>query len=47
MIILNMDSTVSPTYGNQEGTADVLRNFKRMLALPREVEHWSRTTLRA
>ena len=41
-----MDSSVSPTHGDQEGTAYNLANFMRMLALPKEVEHWSLTTLR-
>jgi len=75
-----MDSSVSPTHGEQEGTAEQfikegkyaikwtrlpcskfrnnevrlqlhplaynLGNFMRTLALPKEVEHWSLTTLR-
>ena len=83
MIILDMDSSVSPTHGEQKGTAynghfgctcyhplllfnpfvnlercslrpgNVhsalaynLGNFMRTLALPKELEHWSQTTLR-
>ena len=83
MIILDMDSSISPTHGEQEGTAynghfgrtcyhplflfnplgDLERcslrpgnvhsalaynlgNFMRTLALPKELEHWSQTTLR-
>ena len=38
-IILDMDSSVSPTHGDQEGTAYNLANFIRTLALPKEVEH--------
>jgi len=86
-LILDMDSSVSETYGSQEGTAyngrgtaeqwtkegknavkwtklscrtfkdyqtrlqlfglaDNLANFLRRLALPRDVKHWSLTTLR-
>ena len=37
-IILDMDSSVSPTHGDQEGTAYNLANFIRTLALPRK---WS------
>ena len=83
MIILDMDSSISPTHGEQEGTAYTghfgrtcyhplflfnpfgdlercslrpgnvhsalaynLGNFMRTLALPKELEHWSQTTLR-
>ena len=46
MIILNMASSVSPTHGDQQGTAYNLGNFMRTLALPKEVEHWSLTKLR-
>ncbi len=45
-IILDMDSSVSPTYGNQEGTAYNIGNFLRRLALPKSVKQWSLRTLR-
>ena len=45
-LILDLDSSVSKTYGRQQGTAYNLGNFLRRLALPRAVEHWSLTTLR-
>ncbi len=79
-IVLDMDSSVSPTHGDREGTAEQhikegknairwtrlscqkfhnnavrlqlhtlaynLANFMRPLALPKEVERWSLTTLR-
>jgi hypothetical protein len=41
-----MDSSVSQTYAEQEGSAYNLGNFLRRLALPRTVKHWSLTTLR-
>ena len=44
-IILDMDSSVSPTYGNQEGSAYNLGNFLRRLALPKSVKKWSLRTL--
>ena len=44
-IILDMDSSVSPTYGNQEGTA-YNGYFLRRLALPKSVKQWSLRTLR-
>ncbi len=46
MINLDMDSSVGPTYGEREGTADNLGNFLRTLPLPETVEHWSLTPLR-
>ncbi len=46
MLILDLDSSVSETYGEQEGTAYNVGNFLRRLALPRSVKHWSLTTLR-
>ena len=41
-----MDSSVSPTHGEQECSAYNLGNFLRHLALPREVKQWSLTMLR-
>ena len=41
-----MDSSVSETYGQQEGSAYNLGTFLRRLALPASVEHWALTTLR-
>ncbi len=46
MIILDMDSSVGPPYGEREGTADNLGSFLRTLPLPETVEHWSLTPLR-
>ena len=46
MIILDMDSSVGPPYGEREGSADNLGNFLRPLPLPETVEHWSLTPLR-
>ncbi len=46
MIILDMDSSVGPPYGEREGTADNLGNFLRTLPLPETVGHWSLTPLR-
>jgi hypothetical protein len=46
MVVLDMDSSVSPTHGDQEGTAYNLANFMRTLALPKEVDNWSLITLR-
>ncbi len=46
MIIVDMDSSVGPPYGEREGTADNLGNFLRTLPLPETVEHWSLTPLR-
>ncbi len=45
-IILDLDSSISETYGEQEGSAYKLGNFLRRLALPRSVQHWTLTTLR-
>lgn len=54
-IILDMDSSESPTCHafphnavrlQLHALADNLANFMRTLALPKEVEHWSLTTLR-
>jgi Transposase DDE domain group 1 len=44
--VLDIDSSVSPTYGAQEGTAYKLANFLRTLALPGEIAQWSLTILR-
>jgi len=46
MIILDMDSSVGPPYGEREGTAGNLGNFLRSLPLPETVEHWSLIQLR-
>lgn len=48
MIILDMDGSVRPPYGEREGSADTLGNFLRplVLPLPETVEHWSLTPLR-
>jgi len=45
-LILDLDSSVSETYGAQEGTGYNLGNFLRRLALPHSVKHWSLTRLR-
>jgi len=45
-ITLDVDSSVSPTHGNQEGTAYNLGNSLRRLALPKSVKTWSLRTLR-
>lgn len=45
-LILDLDSSMSETYGDQEGTAYNQGNFLRRLALPWSVGHWSLTTLR-
>ncbi len=43
-LILDMDSSVSETYGQQEGS--MYNGFLRRLALPPSVKQWSLTTLR-
>ena len=51
-LILDMDSSVSPTHGQNEvrlqlfALAYNLGNFLRRLALPRKIKHWTLTTLR-
>ena len=45
-LVLDMDSSVSETYGEQEGTAYNMGNFLRQTVLPRAVRHWTLTTLR-
>ncbi len=39
VIILDMDSSVGPPYGEREGSADNFGNFLRTLPLPETVEH--------
>ena len=45
-LILAMYSSVSETYGQQEGSAYNLGNLLRRLTLPANVKHWTLTTLR-
>jgi hypothetical protein len=44
-VVLDMDSTEIPVYGQQENSACSLGNLWRRLVVPRRIENWSLTSL--